>query len=435
MLLDFTFSNYKSVNEKVTLSMERIKKLREDDIDATNVIHDKKSDVLKSAIIYGANASGKTNVVKAMSFMRDFVINSAREGQSGDDIPVFPFKFVQCDNPASMFEIRFRQGEREYRYGFELTTKKVVGEWLYIDEKEYFNRIENDFHLTDFPEGKSLQTKTRTNALFISVCANFNGDISKQVIGFFYQMRIVLVLESNEKPSFKNEYFDRLTALIRVADVGISGIIKKRVTEKQVEEFAIRNINGYSHYTSETKRDFLDMLRNYLESENDQIMTEHIVDDVVYELPLNVASAGTHRLIDLSVFCLEAIDENLIFIIDEFDARLHPLLSRELIRYFHKESKQAQLIMTTHDVTLMKSDSQRLGKPLFRRDQIWLLEKNHQQETRLYSLAEFKKDDGASERRDASYEKKYLEGRYGGIPILEDFSELTHALTDQADEP
>jgi len=433
MLLDFTFANYKSVHEKITLSMERDTRLREDDIDATNVIKNENgTDVLKSAIIYGPNAGGKTNIVKAMKFMKDFVVNSSREGQASDKIPVFPFAFVRKHNPASMFEIRFLCEGQEYRYGFELTTEKVVGEWLYIDEEEYFHRDENEFYLTNFSEGEDLQTKTRPNALFISVCASFNGKVSQQVIRFFVQLKILLASEFDKETTIKEEYLDKLIGLVKVADVGISNIKKRVFSEKTIEELtssfekSLPPVIIQAFGTTNLK----DHIQSFLDVTNTQIFTEHIVEGEKYELHFSVTSAGTQRMMDLAVLFFQAIDENKILVIDEFDARLHPLLSRELIRYFHMESKQAQLIMTTHDVTLLKGDVQRLGKRLFRRDQIWFTEKNHDQATWLYSLSEFKKEDGASVRQDESYEKKYLEGRYGGVPILDEFAELTRGLTE-----
>jgi AAA15 family ATPase/GTPase len=436
MLLDFTFSNYKSVHEKITLSMERDTRLREDDIDATNVIKNEGGgDVLKSAVIYGPNAAGKTNIVKAMQFMKDFVINSVREGQAGDEIPVYPFAFVQKRQPASMFEIRFSQEGREYRYGFELTTEKVMGEWLYVDEKECFVRDENEFHLTNFSEGKDLQDKTRPNALFISVCAGFNGKISQQLIRYFNQLEILLTLKFHVETTFENTYIDRLIALVKVADTGVSRIKKDAIPEIIVEDNVSRLEKHLSSIQFPCIPDLKDQVQKALEAKYAKVFTEHIVDGEKYELPFDVTSAGTQRLIDLADLFFQAIDGNKTLFIDEFDARLHPLLARELIRYFHRESKQAQLILTTHDVTLLKGDVKRLGKRLFRRDQVWFTEKNHDQATRLYSLSEFKKEDGTPVRQDESYEKKYLEGRYGGVPVLEDFAELTRDLTGSAAEP
>jgi len=292
------------------------------------------------------------------------------------------------------------------------------------------------FHFTNFPEGEDLQKRTRSNALFISVCDSFDGKYSQQVTRFFNQLEVLLTLEFGEETTFKKEYLDRIITLAKVADVGISKIKRGGISEKQVEDLANSIEKFWPPGTLQalgvtTPKEFA---QNFYENMSHPIFTEHVVGNVTYELPFNVTSAGTQRLIDLAGLFFQTIDKNKILVIDEFDARLHPLLSRTLIRYFHRESKQAQLIMTTHDVTLMKGDAQRLGKRLFRRDQIWFTEKNHDQATQLYSLSEFKKEDGASVRQDESYEKKYLEGRYGGVPVLDEFAELTRGLTESTVE-
>lgn len=420
MLLDFTFANYRSVKEKVTLSMERIKKLKEDDIDGHNVIPDKDGQVLKSAVIFGANASGKSNVVHAIRVMRDFVIHSAREGQVGDAIPVDAFAFSGDTTGPTMFEIRFLVANDEFRYGFEATGENVTAEWLYVNEEEMFVREADRFDLSEnFGEGKDLAGRTRSNASFVSVCASFNGEYSKRIVTFFGGIEILSGLDFDiafrtTLRLLRHEKFKRrIVDLLKFADTGISDVIQQQLTDE----------------SSEQKKRFR---RANADNYRNTFFTVHSVHDNDYLLPLKEESAGTRRFFDFIGPILDAVDNDKTLIIDEFDARLHPLLSRELIRYFHKESKQAQLIITTHDSTLIKAPPQRLlGQRLFRRDQIWFTEKGHDQRTKLYSLSEFKRENGQGIRQDESYEKNYLDGRYGAVPILNEFRDLPNGSQEE----
>ncbi len=189
MLIEFSVGNYRSFKEVVTFSMVAA------DLPAdNNTIHDDNVltvdddlKLLKSAAIYGANASGKSNLAKALNFMKWFMINSSREGQSTDDIKVEPFRLsVETENKPSFFEIVFLLDGIKYRYGFEVTRKKIVSEWLFyvpnIEESVLFDREEDKINSSEEYQANGVEKLTRDNALFLSVSAQFNVRIAEQIL-------------------------------------------------------------------------------------------------------------------------------------------------------------------------------------------------------------------------------------------------------------
>ncbi len=180
MLLAFSVQNFKSIRDLQTLSLEA----RSDEHLAwSHVVTDGKLRVVKSAVLYGANASGKSNVIEALAWFRKFVLTSSKEGQAGEDIPVQPFLLSsETEDAASHFEVEFRWDGFDYRYGFEVTAQAVLSEWLYrksptAKEARLFTREGQNFRIsnTNFKEGSGLQERTRPNALLLSVCAQLSA--------------------------------------------------------------------------------------------------------------------------------------------------------------------------------------------------------------------------------------------------------------------
>jgi len=206
MLVKFSTANFLSFKDPVTLDMTatRIGEYSDD-----NVIELEKTKLLKSAIIYGANASGKSNLLKAISFMRFWVLNSSKESQSNEEIDITPFLFsTECENQPSLFEIVFILNDIRYRYGFQVDRHRVQGEWLYFTtkdaERKLFVREQDQFdlNLRSFREGKGLEEKTRKNALFLSVVSQFNGQLSMQILSWFKKLHSVSGLSDEKYAAF-----------------------------------------------------------------------------------------------------------------------------------------------------------------------------------------------------------------------------------------
>lgn len=424
MLIEFRVRNYLSFRDEVTFSMlasGRVSEHKEN-----NVIPHERTPLLKSAVIYGANASGKSNLLSSLVFMRSFVINSSKEGQVGEPIDVKPFKLdVAALEKPSCFEVVFVLDGIRYRYGFEADSEMVVREWLFKApknaEKYLFLRDGEDIDVArSFAEGKGLEKNTRNNALFLSVAANLNGELSGRIIEWFNNIVIVHGLYERRYKSVSVRMMsdldrrEELMNIIRKADLGIEDI---SVTEKVVDFSKIHNIlvNGRPKEMVEklfpTKRISLNTLHH-------RYKDGKLFDIVSMDFETE-ESEGTRKFFALIGPVLDCLNKGGLMVADEMEAKLHPLLTRMIVRLFHSpltNAKNAQLIFATHDTNLLQHIN-------FRRDQVWFTEKNRQQSTDLYSLAEIKLPKGKV-RKDASYEKDYFQGRYGAVPYLGEFEKM-----------
>ncbi|NEO57544.1 MAG: ATP-binding protein [Okeania sp. SIO3B5] len=423
MLIEFSVGNYLSFKETVTLSMVATKvTAKNKSVDKNNVFQvDEELSLLKSVAVYGANASGKSNLIQAMGFMRWFVLNSSKETQIEDAINVEEFRLsTETEGKPSLFEIVFILEDKLYRYGFEVDEKQVVSEWLYYatneEESNLFERNENGIKMTEnFKEGELISDKTRNNALFLSVNSQFNGKISTNILRWFIDdLNIISGLYSDLYKSITVDFFqdskykNAILQLIRKWDLGIDDI---KIDTKNVlpEEFPNIYSEGFKKLMSDAGAytDEIQTLHKKYDSEG------KMVSEVVFDFEKN-ESEGTKKLFAFAVPILESLRNREILIIDELDARLHPIITRAIIDLFNSNQtnpENAQLIFTTHDTNL-------LNNKIFRRDQIWFTEKNRQGATDLYSLVEYKV------RNDASFESDYIKGRYGAIPFLGDLTEL-----------
>ena len=428
MLIDFTIENYRSIRERQTLSMERITRLHsENEPLDTNVqeLSTHELSLLKSVAIYGANASGKSNIIHAMRSMKELVVNSAKESQVGESIKgAEPFAFLsKTRNAPSIFEIRFVLNDTYYRYGYEATTERIEAEWLFKkfkdtkEESELFVRSDDIIEVSNaFKEGQGLEIRTRDNALFLSVCAQFSGEVSQKIIAEFFDGLVILkgipnlrvpeitlgMLENRQSKTF-------IMSLLNMAGTGIVDIkFDPWLSKKQINEL-LENMGD--KLKGKEKQQAVELLPELVTSLNPpKIQAIHKGEEGNIPLPFEVESEGTQKLFALAGPIFNAISRGQTIVIDEFDARLHPILAYRLIELFHELSTDgSQLIFTTHDTNLMKKD-------LFLRDQVWFTEKDNNQETKLYSLAEFK-----GVRQGSAYAKNYIQGRFGAIPFMSDF--------------
>lgn len=427
MLLQFTVGNFKSFKDKATLSLEATTDdWREDDNVATVANPDLR--LVKAAAIYGPNAGGKSNLIKAMRQFRRLILDSSKDTQKGEPIPITPFRLQSATEEApTFFEAVFLRDGIRYRYGFEATKEAIVSEWLYkqgesIRETCLFTRESNSISPGDaFKEGKGLEERTRSNALFLSVAAQFNGSIAGEIMNCIDEFRVITGLEDfgylpfTVKLLSDKEYGAAIRELVRQADVGIEDLIREDIDKSQFSEKLSKD------------RDIPQALRDLLmqnDSEVSVVRTLHQRFDAnnrpagTVEFDLETESAGTQQFFALAGPFLHTLGEGSVLVVDELDARLHPLLTKQLVGLFNSSAnrKNAQLIFATHDQGLL--DQRRI-----RRDQVWFVEKGAMGESNLFCLDEIK-----GVRKDANFEKEYLLGQFGGVPHIGDFQKvIVHA--------
>lgn len=467
MLIEFSVGNYRSYQAINTLSMVAATITSQPpELDVQNVIDVLNGPrLLTSAAIYGANASGKSNFIKALHFMRQFVLASSRETQIAEMIQVEHFRLsLETDGRPSHFEVVFLLDGRQYRYGFEVTVQRVVAEWLYTTpttrEARLFERHDDDINVNArwFKEGRGLEARTRNNALFLSVVAQFNGTIAQDILRWFSRLSIntgigdmgdmLLAMRQLDNPRYKQD----IVSFVKKLDIGIDDLSVERLSGGGLTDLP-------SGLPDEVRNALETILRGAGDTELFSVKTMHkkydsfggAIAQEFFDLEQH-ESEGTQKLFTLAYPITRALRNGLIFVIDEFDARLHPLITREIIRLFTSKTtnpKGAQLIFTTHNTLV-------LGSKLLRRDQIWFVEKAKQGASELYSLVEYrlKRDDVVPKqhvrralaesigeyrlkkgdsvvRNDASFEKQYIEGRYGAVPFIGDFEHLLGAGDDQ----
>lgn len=421
MLIEFSVANFLSIKDRQTLRMDAasISDYPE------RVINAGRHKLLRSAAIYGANASGKSNLLKAMNTMRVIIIDSVAQSSTAEIITQPFLLSTQTENSPSYFEILFLINGIEYRYGFEADRKIVRSEWLFETKKQKEKPLflrENEVIdvFRDFKEGKGLEERTRANTLFLSVCDQFNGPIAELIMKWFYQFNSI---SGNKHEGYKKVTFDVLDNKNLADEINNFfseinlGFDKLKLSKEpftpamlpaNMANFkeAVKEFNGkviVKTFTSHAKYD-------------DQ---NQVIEQVDFMME-DQESSGTNKLFDLSGPVFYELRRGGILTVDELDSKLHPLLTQAIIRLFNNPAtnpKNAQLIFATHDTNLLTYGQ-------FRRDQIWFTEKDQYGATHLYSLVEYKEEDGVKVRKDRSFESDYIQGRYGAIPYIGDFSKL-----------
>ncbi len=415
MLVEFSIGNYRSFYKPMTLSMQATPLHDYEEIDRENVFTEGKLTLLRSAAIYGPNASGKSNLVRGMMYLRDLVLNSATKLQAGEPTGVerFALNIAGRQEPAS-FQIVFIVDGVRYRYGFELDEARVQSEWLYRTaqrETRLYVREGQDYDIsTPFKkEAASLQRQTRENALFLSVLAQFNSPTAIGLLDWF-RTKFGGISGLNDEAyrgytlhRFETEeaFRGRVRELMQLADVGIADIaVQKLAFDNPALPEGVRGVlKTIGLGEGEGARAQLETYHPVYEGES-------AVGQERFDMEQE--SEGTQKFFFLLGPLYDSLENGKTLVIDELEARLHPLLSRQLVRLFNSTQTNphnAQLIFATHDAGM-------LGEYVLRRDQVWFAEKNRFGATELYSLAEMK------ERNDASFEKNYLAGRYGATPYL-----------------
>jgi len=423
MLIQFTVGNYKSFKEKATLSLEATP---DDWLEEQNIAALGEQRLVKSAAIYGPNAGGKSNFLAAMARFRDWVRNSSKDAQAGDKIPLRPFRLhVDTEGAPTFLEAVFLYESTRYRYGFEANEEAVKSEWLFSRkdssrETRLFTREGGEIGSSDdFKEGKGLEKRTRPNALFLSVAAQFNGRIAGEILSWMDRFRPISGLDDmNYMPFTANklmepEYAKLIQELTKKADVGIENLRRQDLAAADAVKTLPKGPFDKVRQALLSGEFSAFAIKTYHQKFGPNQEPSGLVE---FDLKAD-ESAGTQKFIALTGPFLDTLKLGSILFVDELEARLHPLLTKALVSLFNSSANtgNAQLIFATHDEGLL--DPKRI-----RRDQVWFVEKDDFGASRLYSLAEFK-----GVRKEAKFAKEYLLGQFGAVPHVGDFEEtLTH---------
>ncbi|MBI2463342.1 ATP-binding protein [Candidatus Peregrinibacteria bacterium] len=413
MIKTFTFKNFLSFRDEVKFSLERDSS---DDSHNDSFFSIQDVELLKSAVIYGANASGKSNFSKAFVFFHNFIVTSYANALS-NRIPTVPFLLnSKTENEPSFFEIELVTKDKKYIYGFEVSQSKVSREWLdqYPQKKNLFDRIGNEINSNKrhFKEATTaLEKQTKSNVLFLSKLAADNGPISNEVIEEIKKINVYpaernLIL--NYGFSHYSKYEAEILSLLQEADFNIEEFLFEQ-KEMDKDEFT-------STFPSQTPHQLIDLATTgktkFLHTKLQTIRTKYddkgnAVGKVAFDF-MAQESGGTQQMFGFAGLFLNALKEGKTLFIDELDSSLHPVLCRFIVQTFNskkKNPKNAQLIFTTHDSSLLDNE-------ILRRDQIFFIEKDKYGASNLFSLSSL------GERKDLSYRKRYFEGRYGALPYI-----------------
>lgn len=418
MIIEFVFENFRSFKKECRLSMVAagIKEHEE------SLLAFGKMNLLPAAVVYGANSSGKSNVLKAMMRMKAMIVKSIRLNPS-DELPYEPFLLdeISQKKPTS-FELSFVIDDVRYRYGFEYDNSSIISEWLFEKlngQREYnlFFRSDSEFEISNklFQEGIGKNQSTANNRLFLSLVAQLNGIKSQKIMSWFSSFNVISGLKTEDYENYTieklhnhDEQYDMIQTFYRGLQLGFKELT---VVEREIDETMLQRLP--------------DQVKDALSQLKDKTIVQVISHHNVYDVSGNVIgeivfdkdgkeSEGTKKIIELSGPIFDTLLNGKTLVVDELDAKLHPFMTRSILQLFMDpkiNSKNAQLIFATHDTHL-------LDLAYLRRDQIWFTEKDDTEASDLYSLVDFKDDNGNKVRNDSSWEKNYINGRYGAVPFL-----------------
>ncbi|MDR3621321.1 MAG: ATP-binding protein [Paludisphaera borealis] len=420
MLIEFRVENHRSLRDEQVLTMQA-GQVGDPDDDRPRLVPGYAQRLLPVAAIYGANASGKSNVLDALVFMYDAVLWSHRTWSPDKGIHRDPFAWGPKRKKPTLFEVTVVVGDVRYQYGFTASSDRFLEEWLYAwpnDRKQtWFSRYGDAFKFGDNLKGENKQIEgfTRDNALFLSTAAQHNHKQITPIFSWFESLRTIncdrqwhilgrdSIHDDKEALSrFKKTKWltfetlpepvaTHLLALLKNADLGIVDLRVK--PEAQGSNAPLFTMNLYEFKHRAKARDA------WLDFEQE--------------------SKGTKHLFYIAIPLLLALTQGRTILVDELETSLHPAIAQNLVRLFNDPKtnpRNAQLIFTTHDTNLLGTT---LGEPVLRRDQVWLTEKDGEGATVLYPLTDFKP------RKAENIERGYLQGRYGAVPFLGDFVAAT----------
>lgn len=412
MLVYFKVGNYKSVKDPILINFNAANITEHPE---SNVINESGVDLVRSIVLYGHNASGKSKILDALEFFRRWILRSIEESMA-DEFPAEPFALNEAtEQQPSFFEACFLLNEIKYRYGFQMDLSGVKNEWLLEAKtpggKDFpvFVRIDDKFDIDykRFKNAEELDTKTRVNALFLTVASQWNVKKALDIVKWFRNIQIIHGLSNSRFPKATIDFLkDEKSAflikeLIKKVDLGINDIL---IQETDLAEPKSKGATG--SIGRFIKSPIIYTIHTKFNAKNEPVGSSNFL--------LNgQESEGTIKYFNIIGQLLFAIQNDHLVIIDEFDARLHTLLSKAIIRLFNSSlsKSKSQLFVASHDTAL-------LDNRLLRRDQIYFVAKNKYGASEVTALVEYKT------RKESPYDKNYLEGKYGAIPFIEEFESI-----------
>lgn len=416
MLIEFSVANFRSLFERQTFSLTKAKG---DELAASNTFKVQAAnqyELLRSAVLYGPNAGGKSNFLLAINTMKRIVVESAATQQRGDKLPVTPFRLSStARNAPSEFEVMFTVDQVRYQYGFTATAERIHEEWLLAYPKgrpqRWFGRDWNeDKQHYDWELGSNLtgekqlwQKSTRDNALFLSTAVQLNSEQLQPIYDWF-KTTLRLANVGGWSPGFSAKLCEKdekaqVMDFLHAADLNIEDIIVEKrpfdpdVLPDDMSDTVKEAISG----------DLKDKQLLKIKTVHKDVDGKNVVFDFKDE------SDGTQKLFSFAGPWIDSLAHGNVLFIDELHDNLHPRLVQFLVQLFHSNEtnpKNAQLVFTTHETSI-------LNQEVFRRDQIWFCEKDKQQATIVYPLTDFSPRKGRE-----NLELAYLSGRYGALPYV-----------------
>ncbi|MFA6587864.1 MAG: ATP-binding protein [Patescibacteria group bacterium] len=399
-IIEFSVENFKIFKKKVTFSMLSRKN--------EQTFENNGQSLLRTSLIFGSNASGKSSLLNAFAILRQGIILSANN-QEGSNLPYVPYKLLDNNHRPSFFEVIFCLDNKIFKYNFSILKKNIISENLFEvssekEEKSYLIRNEQEIELfSEFEKSNDVIAKTRKEVLFLSAASQWNNDLAIRIVKGFKNINVISGSDSGGYQGYTIKLFKendemkkKILDLLKKADFCINdGVVEKIELPDIFKNQLMPPLKNLSN-----EADTVYFSHSKFDSENHQIGIE--------KFNIGDESGGTQKFFEILGPIVDTLENGKVLLIDEFDNSLHPFLTRFIIDLFEKSNnKNAQLIVTTHDTSLLSH------KDLIK-DQFWFTEKDKFGAGSLFSLAEFD-----LLRNDTEYSKKYLEGRFGALPFIE----------------
>lgn len=433
MIVQFLIENYKSFKNETIFSFVGNATTKE--LEDTNIFIQNNYKLLKSNAVFGANASGKSNLLNAIKDMKRIVLSSFQNAliENYKEKSIQPYKLsTETKDLPSTFETVFIIKEKQYRYGFEIKDNIITSEWLFHIpskiETFLFTREGSKIKInkTQFTEGVGLEGKTRDNVLFLSVCSQFNGSTSNSIIDWFKSVGFVSGIDDDRYSGYttnriKNDekFKNWINKFISFLEISKLSVEDELLEQLNIDELEIPDEKKELKLALEALRSLQEKQKTVpkLKSWHNVYNNNNIIQETIPFDFHNEESKGTQKLVYILGPIYDTLVNGKILLIDEFDSRLHTLLCKHLINLFHSLNKRnAQFAFILHDTNVLSSE-------FFRRDQIWFTEKDQFGSTSLFSLNDYGKV-----RNDAKFEKNYLKGDYGAVPYLDDINNQIESL-------
>lgn len=454
MIVSFSVENFRSFHAEATLSLVASSRLAGDHGNHAVAVSGTSAKVLRTAVIYGANGAGKSNLFKSLDYLRSLALPIYGRDREGTGREAFRFGGRQ-DDPSS-FDLQFIASGKVYRYVIRVDDRRVVEEWLGEDadsrEKVLFQRgqerdVDLGSQVGEYPRLAALATVGAPPAQSFlgtvgaaALAANDIGPDLTSVIDWFWSVLNLVPPGLSQMPLWRKlnddpTLLDFASDFLRSSSTGVDRleIMKSEISREELpnfvgEQMAVRLVQD----AESGRRRFIEASRAaggaWIEvagSDGFRLVrfqsTHKTHDGSTVNLDLEDESDGTRRLLDLLPALHQMQRQGGVYFVDEIDRSMHPILVRRLLEFFLNSCGEnpGQMILTTHESSLLDLD-------LLRRDEIWFAEKDHEQATRLYSLADYKV------RNDLEIRKHYLQGRFGAIPFLGSLDRLMKGTDETA---